>query len=128
MKNIIIAVVMVAIGVAGALLYVKSRKAEPEPAVGAPSPDVSPMHTDAASLAAAPPCARHGIPESMCAFCHPELIEKLGWCNGHGVPEAFCTRCSPILIAAFKVENDWCAEHNLPESQCAICKGEGPTG
>lgn len=77
--------------------------------------------TPAASTLSSELCAKHRVPERMDAFCHPELIESMGFCKGHDVPEAFCTRCSPALIAAFKVENDWCAEHELPESQCAIC-------
>ncbi len=68
-------------------------------------------------------CSKHRVPERVDAFCHPELVEKLGQCAEHGVPEAFCTRCSPVLIAAFKAEGDWCAEHSVPESQCTICKG-----
>jgi hypothetical protein len=43
------------------------------------------------------------------------------WCGGHGVPESQCTRCNPDLIPAFKATNDWCPEHGLPESQCTIC-------
>ncbi|NNM27226.1 MAG: hypothetical protein HKO59_14795 [Phycisphaerales bacterium] len=66
-------------------------------------------------------CAEHRIPDVICPFCTPALIEDLGFCGGHGVAEALCTRCQPALIAAFKVENDWCAEHGLPESQCAAC-------
>ncbi len=71
-------------------------------------------------------CARHSIPEVVCPFCDPELIERLGHCGGHDVPEALCTRCNPILIAAFKAEGDWCGAHGLPESQCAICLGAVP--
>lgn len=66
-------------------------------------------------------CEEHRIPEVICPFCDPSLIESRGHCGEHDVAEAFCTRCSPILIAAFKVEKDWCAEHELPESQCLIC-------
>lgn len=43
------------------------------------------------------------------------------WCSEHGVPESQCSRCSPDLIPAFKATNDWCAEHGLPESQCLKC-------
>jgi hypothetical protein len=68
-------------------------------------------------------CEKHRIPERLDAFCHPELVQSMGYCKGHDVAEAFCTRCSPILIAAFKAEGDWCAEHGLPESQCKLCQG-----
>ena len=43
------------------------------------------------------------------------------WCGEHGVPESQCTRCNPELIAAFQATGDWCAEHGLPESQCLQC-------
>ena len=66
-------------------------------------------------------CPEHRVPEVICPFCKPSLVEDLGWCGGHDVAEALCTRCNPTLIAAFKAENDWCAEHGLPESQCLIC-------
>ena len=69
-------------------------------------------------------CAEHRVPEMICPFCKPALVEELGWCGGHDVAEALCTRCHPNLIAAFKAENDWCAEHELPESQCLICNPE----
>jgi cobalt-zinc-cadmium efflux system membrane fusion protein len=65
------------------------------------------------------PCAKHEAPQ--CPFCHPALIEKLGYCRGHQVPEALCTRCNAAIIPAFKAQNDWCAEHELPASQCVAC-------
>lgn len=43
------------------------------------------------------------------------------WCGEHGVAESQCTKCHPELSAAFKATNDWCAEHGLPESQCTKC-------
>ncbi len=43
------------------------------------------------------------------------------WCAEHGVPESVCTKCHPNLIAAFKQKGDWCKEHNVPESQCVQC-------
>jgi hypothetical protein len=43
------------------------------------------------------------------------------WCGEHGVPESQCTRCNPELIPAFKATGDWCGEHALPESQCLKC-------
>mgnify|MGYP001811278954 CR=1 FL=1 len=43
------------------------------------------------------------------------------WCGEHGVPESQCTRCNPDLIPAFKATRDWCEEHSLPESQCTKC-------
>jgi hypothetical protein len=46
------------------------------------------------------------------------------WCEEHGVAESQCTRCNPDLIAAFKATGDWCDEHGLPESQCLQCNPE----
>lgn len=43
------------------------------------------------------------------------------WCGEHGVPESQCTRCNPDLIAAFKATGDWCEEHGVPDSQCLKC-------
>lgn len=43
------------------------------------------------------------------------------WCGEHGVPESLCSRCNPELEAAFKATGDWCEEHGLPESQCVKC-------
>lgn len=74
-------------------------------------------------------CARHYIQQERCPFCHPELIEEMGMCEGHGVPEALCHVCTPALVAGFKVEGDWCDVHGLPRSQCALCApGEGGAG
>lgn len=70
---------------------------------------------------AAGSCAKHGIPDVICPFCHPEFIEQRGPCVEHGVPEALCYLCNPAIIPAFKVELDWCKEHERPESQCWIC-------
>ncbi|HUT37109.1 MAG TPA: efflux RND transporter periplasmic adaptor subunit [Planctomycetota bacterium] len=56
------------------------------------------------------------------ASCSHE--EGVDWCAGHGVPESACTQCNPDLIAQFKAKGDWCAEHNLPESQCVKCNPE----
>ena len=44
------------------------------------------------------------------------------WCAGHGLPESMCTKCNPELTAGFKAAGDWCAEHGLPESACPLCK------
>lgn len=43
------------------------------------------------------------------------------WCVEHGVPESECALCNPDLIAQFKADGDWCEEHNRPESQCFLC-------
>jgi cobalt-zinc-cadmium efflux system membrane fusion protein len=49
-------------------------------------------------------CAKHGIPDSICPFCHPEFVEQRGPCTEHGVPEALCYQCNPALVPAFQVE------------------------
>ncbi len=137
MKNIVIIIVLALIGAGAAFGYLKWKSssspqtAQPaggqrdqgRPAAGA-AVDAD-AHGAEVSLAEGDVlCAKHRIPQSKDAFCHPELVEQLGFCGEHDVPEAFCTRCSPVLIVAFKAAGDWCQEHNLPESQCAICKGE----
>jgi hypothetical protein len=65
--------------------------------------------------------AQHGASHAK-AGAKPGSHED--WCGEHGVPESQCTRCHPDLIAAFKATNDWCEEHSLPESQCLKCNPE----
>jgi hypothetical protein len=43
------------------------------------------------------------------------------WCGEHGVPESQCTRCHPELAAAFQATGDWCAEHGVPKSHDTRC-------
>lgn len=46
------------------------------------------------------------------------------WCAEHGVPESQCTKCNPDLVPAFKATGDWCVEHGVPESHCTKCNPE----
>jgi cobalt-zinc-cadmium efflux system membrane fusion protein len=70
-------------------------------------------------LAALAGCERkHAADESVAVNAG---VTEDEWCAEHGVPESICTRCHPNLIAAFKQKGDWCKEHQLPESQCTIC-------
>jgi cobalt-zinc-cadmium efflux system membrane fusion protein len=51
------------------------------------------------------------------------------WCGGHGLPESKCTRCNPELIPKFQAAGDWCGEHGFPESVCPECNPvEPPAG
>lgn len=50
-----------------------------------------------------------------------EAAAPKDWCASHGVPESACTKCNPELIPAFKAKGDWCSEHGVPESQCVAC-------
>ncbi|KYF82379.1 hypothetical protein BE20_03905 [Sorangium cellulosum] len=68
----------------------------------------------AAGAAPAPANAAHA-PKDVKPGSHED------WCGEHGVPESQCSRCNPELIPAFKATGDWCAEHGLPESQCLKC-------
>lgn len=43
------------------------------------------------------------------------------WCKGHGLPESKCTICNPELKAGFQESGDWCGAHGLPESVCPKC-------
>ncbi len=122
----IVAVMLVA-GAAGAWVYLKSDRSR-GPAQETAFRDGA-QHGDSAAV---PPnaalCTAHGIPDVVCPFCDPSLIERLGHCGGHDVPEALCTRCNPVLIPAFKIEGDWCAGHEVPESQCVLCNPALATG
>ncbi|PRQ08281.1 efflux RND transporter periplasmic adaptor subunit [Enhygromyxa salina] len=68
-------------------------------------------------------CDEHGFPESACPTCSPqtEPTVAVDWCAGHGLPESKCTKCNPELIADFKAAGDWCDEHGFPESACPTC-------
>lgn len=48
------------------------------------------------------------------------------WCAGHGLPESKCTKCNPELTSKFKEAGDWCAEHGFPESACPECNPMEP--
>ncbi len=56
----------------------------------------------------------------------PVVAQSADWCGGHGLPESMCTKCNPELIPKFKAAGDWCEEHGLPESACPLC--HSPTG
>ncbi|HID21742.1 MAG TPA: efflux RND transporter periplasmic adaptor subunit [Planctomycetaceae bacterium] len=62
-------------------------------------------------------CGEHGVPESLCVICHPELKDRLEWCEEHGLPEALCTRCNSKLRETLAT----CAEHGLPPAFCPDC-------
>jgi multidrug efflux pump subunit AcrA (membrane-fusion protein) len=43
-------------------------------------------------------CEEHGVPESQCVECHPDLLPRgkdYGWCNEHGI--ANCPLCHPEI-------------------------------
>jgi cobalt-zinc-cadmium efflux system membrane fusion protein len=82
-------------------------------------------------------CKGHGLPESHCTKCHPELIDKFkeagDWCEEHGFPESACPECNPMTppgqeaeqAAEHSAENgEWCKGHGLPESHCTKCHPE----
>lgn len=52
---------------------------------------------------------------------HEEHAED--WCAEHGLPESKCTKCKPELVEKFIAEGDYCREHGYPKSACPICNG-----
>lgn len=48
------------------------------------------------------------------------------WCQEHGLPESKCTICNPELKAGFQESGDWCGGHGLPESVCPKCNPMTP--
>lgn len=70
-------------------------------------------------------CDEHGVPDSICIACHPELGggNPADWCKEHGVPESKCTVCHPEILTK-GVAGDWCKEHGVPESGCTYCHPE----
>ena len=95
------------------------------------------------STTAPPPsdwCGGHGLPESKCTVCNPELTAGFmaagDWCDEHGYPESACPTCNPMqkpadpeVEAARTAEAaDWCGGHGLPESKCTVCNPELTAG
>ncbi|MBI5058823.1 efflux RND transporter periplasmic adaptor subunit [candidate division KSB1 bacterium] len=94
-----------------------------------------------ASTYSGAPCAEHGIADSLCTRCHPELAaafkQKGDWCLEHRLPESQDDLCHPELAKKFgtisvgTAENsaasaspaaaDWCSAHRVPESECTKC-------
>lgn len=70
-------------------------------------------------------CDAHGVPDSKCLACNPELggASAADWCKEHGVPESKCTLCHPEILTS-GVAADWCREHGVPESACPQCHPE----
>ena len=68
--------------------------------------------------------------DTHCFQCNPGLsfAEKAeapkDWCGEHGVPESKCTKCNPELITKFVQAGDYCREHGFPQSVCPICQGK----
>ncbi len=85
-----------------------------------------------AAPAAAPAdwCKGHGVPESSCTVCNPELIPQFkeagDWCEAHGYPESVCPTCNPQSppTAGGAEPADWCKGHGVPESSCTVCNPE----
>jgi hypothetical protein len=73
------------------------------------------------SATQAPGVCKHNVMDADCFYCHPELVQKLGFCKEHDVSEAECWICKPSIAAAYKAQGDWCGEHGLPESKCKQC-------
>jgi cobalt-zinc-cadmium efflux system membrane fusion protein len=74
-------------------------------------------------------CQEHGVPESQCLECDPNLTFTANaaykdWCREHAVPESKCTKCHPDLVVRFIEAGDYCREHGYPASVCPICHPE----
>ncbi len=104
-----------------------TRNAENRPAAAAPPRP--------AAASAADWCGGHGLPESMCTKCNPELTSKFkkagDWCATHSLPSSACPTCNPWTPpgkagkkARVGKASDWCKGHALPESMCTICNPE----
>jgi len=79
------------------------------------------LATSACKKESAPPPAADQHAESAHAPANAKPGSYEDWCDEHGVPESQCTLCHPDLIAAFKATGDWCEEHTLPKSHCKKC-------
>ena len=60
-------------------------------------------------------CTEHGVKESRCIKCHPQLVgaSAADWCKEHGIAESKCTICHPEILKT-GVAADWCREHGVP--------------
>ncbi len=54
----------------------------------------------------------------------PASVADPELCEEHGVLESVCPKCNPQLAAVFQSKGDWCEEHEFPESFCPICSPE----
>ena len=60
---------------------------------------------------------------------HSQAEAAVDWCLEHGLPESACTLCNPELEPRFRAVGDWCAEHAFPESVCPFCNPQpAPAG
>lgn len=94
----------------------------------AAAPAGAPLHGSGPPGSPSDWCGGHGLPESKCTKCNPELIEKFkaagDWCEEHGYPESACPTCNPQVrpgTSSGATAPDWCREHGLPESKCTRC-------
>ena len=87
-------IVLFVAGAGGAYLYLSQRGGEEVPAVE-PASSAEARVVDSESSehgrriivpAGAAMCPEHHVPEVICPFCKPSLIEELGHCGGHDVP------------------------------------------
>jgi cobalt-zinc-cadmium efflux system membrane fusion protein len=74
-------------------------------------------------------CNEHGVPETQCFACNPNLtftkqVEVRDWCKEHALPESKCTKCHPDLIPRYIETGDYCREHQYPASVCPLCHPE----
>ncbi len=74
------------------------------------------------AAAAAPPGCRERAGAPAPGRKDERRHDSADWCAPHGVPESACTICNPDLIPEFRRRGDWCAEHGLPESVCPVCR------
>ncbi len=113
---------------------------------------VGPWRTWGRAADAGPRCKEHGVPETLCTLCHPEVKETILLCREHGdIPERLCTLCHPEAARRYGlalcehrlprlfcptcaaehadlhlVDDGWCALHNQPEETCRECEGGHP--
>ena len=66
------------------------------------------------------------VPAGNAASTAARVADLSDWCGEHGLPESMCTKCHPELIAKFKAAGDWCDEHGFPESVCPQCNPMTP--
>ena len=86
-------------------------------------------HCRTALLAAALLVAAPSLPAAHADATHPEAAAPapaVDWCAEHGLPESACTLCNPEVEPRFRAAGDWCAGHGFPESVCPKCNPQPP--
>lgn len=100
----------------------------PESACPRCNPMISPFSEEGRRILEQRAAAAAELPRDVVvdAAAADSAAVPLDWCGGHGLPESMCTVCNPELEAGFREAGDWCEAHGYPESACPQCNPMEP--